>query len=114
MKTRMLWLGAAVLLSVTGCQQREGGARLQNDDNHAQQGAAGPGGESGTGTVIPERGVGGGHTEEAEGTGGAGGADIPGLEQGGGTGGEGMKRQAEQDAQQQQREQQGETGDQDD
>jgi hypothetical protein len=114
MKTRLMWLGAAALLGFTGCQQRDGDVRLQDDANHAQQGAQDVQGESGTGTVIPERGVGGGNTEEAEGTGGAGASDIPGLEQGGGTGGEGMKRQAEQDAQQQQEQRQGQTGDQDD
>lgn len=93
MKGRMMGMGALVaLLALTGCQQKSGEpARVQQPGNDAQQGVQGPmgKGETGTGTAIPERGVG-----ELEGTGGAGrgGKADAGMSTDAGTGGAGMEQ----------------------
>jgi hypothetical protein len=142
MKARMMWMGAVVgVLALTGCQQRDNGANMQTQDNPAQQGAQGPRGETGTGGMIPERGVeehtiggigGGTDAEENAATGGSGkagagggardagmapdagtGGSGMGLEDGSGTGGESMQRTQELDQELQRNQQSGETGDQD-
>ncbi len=102
MKTRMMWMGTlAALLSLTGCQQRDGEVRMQNRDNQAQQGAQDTKGESGTGGMIPESGV---REHTIGGIGGGQQADEP---QGDGS----MARDAEDDQQLQQQTPQ--SGDQD-
>jgi hypothetical protein len=104
MKARMMWMGAVVgVLALTGCQQRDSPSLMQGQDTQQQQGAQGSRGETGSGGMIPERGVeehtiggigGGTQAEEnatgGSGTGGGGKADA-GMASDAGTGGAGME-----------------------
>lgn len=97
MKARMMWMGAALgILALTGCQQRDSGARTQ------EQGTAEHRGDTNSGGMIPERGVqentiggigGGTQAEENAATGGSGsgGARDAGMAADAGTGGSGLE-----------------------
>lgn len=94
MKARMMWMGAALgILALTGCQQRDSGARTQGQDTAEQRG------DTNSGGMIPERGVqentlgGGTQAEENAATGGSGrgGARDAGMAVDAGTGGSGLE-----------------------
>ena len=97
MKARMMWMGAALgVLALTGCQQRDSGARTQEQDTAEQKG------DTQSGGMIPERGVqestiggigGGTEAEENAATGGSGpgGAKDAGMAADAGTGGSGLE-----------------------